>query len=526
MKKINLLSILLTAATLTGCNLFTTTSSSNTQTSSSNDSTSDTSFDTSSDTSSSSESSSDTSSTTTTTEIVYQKEEVSLSTINYGLIPTSYTSSGINFKANNIDLFGNYIVDDYAGGFAIDYIFLKENKGFITNINPISHLKSISFSYTYNDLEVYASNEFNSNWTKINSYNNTYNFNDEYSYFKIMAKNEPVGFESMYIEYEKQLDSSNSFYNLKTVDEVSKSQADSLISVTSTPFSNDAYWTDLGYAKNIEEARKNTKNGVISGYNQFADYQIEFNQDVIYDFDYTAYRVADMVYGDNGESFRINYLKEGMSGPVIYKDCAYTYVEDIAAYIVAFNDVPPNMRYYKNNSRQAIEDWGIYGRVNYAFYNNDNDKRFFYETELPTHRYFFDPMKNSYDYYYAYYESDYGASVPNDEPYQHTSGYAMNPYNDGEFITRGALRFVYTKYLTKAEHDDKNTAEIKNPYDRNVFYTSTHYNDFQQYLNYYGGWSIRFGNTTLGNPWGKYVEGNHLDAGPYVKLTSLENLLK
>lgn len=524
MKKLNLLLLTLVATSLTGCDFSNPSSSSIKTSSSTNDDTSTTtSINTSEDTSSSLDTTTDVS---TSTEIIYQKEEISLSNINHGIIPTSYTSSGVNFKAENIDLFGNYIVDDYAGGFAIDYIFLKENKGFITNINPLNHLKSISFSFLHNDIEVYGSNEFNSNWTKINSNNKTYEFDEKFTYFKVSSKDKVAGFETMYIEYESQKDSTNNFYNLKNVDEINKSEADSLMSISAVPFTNDAYWTNLGYAKNIDEARQNTKNGVISGYNQFADYQIEFNKDVIYDFDYTAYRIADMVYGDNGDSFRINYLKEGMAGPVIYKDCAYTYVEDIAAYIIAFNDVPPNMQYYKNNSRQAIEDWGIYGRVNYAFYNNDNDKKFFYETELPTHRYLFDPAKNNHDYYYAYYESDYGASIPNDEPYQHTSGYDINPYNNGEFITRGALRFVYTKYLTKAEHDDKNTATITNPYDRNVFYTSTHYNDFQQYLNYYGGWSIRFGNTTLGNPWGEYVENNHLDAGPYVKLTSLENLLK
>lgn len=527
MKKLNLLLLTLTITSLAGCSLFEINSSNTTSTSydtSKDDTSSNTSISTSHGTSTTDTSTGN--DTSTSTEIIYQTEEISLSNINYGIIPTSYTSSGVNFKAQNIDLFGNYIVDDYAGGFAIDYIFLKENKGFITNINPINHLKSISFSFLYNNLEVYGSNEFNSNWTQILSNDKTYEFNEEYSYFKISAKDEIAGFENMYIEYESISDSNNNFYNIKDVEEINKTQADSLITITSTAFTNDDYWTNLGYAKNIEQARQNTENGIISGFNQFADYQIEFNKEVIYDFDYTAYRVADMVYGDNGESFRINYLKEGMSGPVIYKDCAYTYIEDIAAYIVAFNDVPPNMQYYKNNSRQAIEDWGIYGRVNYAFYNNDNDKRYFYETELPTHRYLFNPTKNTYDYYYAYYESDYGASVANDEPYQHTSGYTIKPYNDGEFITRGALRFVYTKYLTKAEHDDKNTATITNPYDRNVFYTSTHYNDFQQYLNYYGGWSIRFGNTTLGNPWGEYVEDNHLDAGPYVKITSLENLLK
>ena len=31
-----------------------------------------------------------------------------------------------------------------------------------------------------------------------------------------------------------------------------------------------------------------------------------------------------------------------------------------------------------------------------------------------------------------------------------------------------------------------------------LFYTYNHYNDFQEYLNYYGGWGTVFGNTTGG----------------------------
>ena len=36
-----------------------------------------------------------------------------------------------------------------------------------------------------------------------------------------------------------------------------------------------------------------------------------------------------------------------------------------------------------------------------------------------------------------------------------------------------------------------------------VFYTYNHYEDFQEYLNYYGGWSDRFGFETGGSVSGK-----------------------
>ena len=41
-------------------------------------------------------------------------------------------------------------------------------------------------------------------------------------------------------------------------------------------------------------------------------------------------------------------------------------------------------------------------------------------------------------------------------------------------------------------------AQITDPNERYVFYTYNHYNDFTEYLNYFGGWGQIFGNVTGG----------------------------
>jgi hypothetical protein len=46
-----------------------------------------------------------------------------------------------------------------------------------------------------------------------------------------------------------------------------------------------------------------------------------------------------------------------------------------------------------------------------------------------------------------------------------------------------------------------------------VFYTYNHYNDFQEYLNYFGGWGKMFGNITGG---GKISSKTECNPTPYV----------
>ena len=86
------------------------------------------------------------------------------------------------------------------------------------------------------------------------------------------------------------------------------------------------------------------------------------------------------------------------------------------------------------------------------------------------------------------------------------NGYAVKIYNDGKNITRGAARLVYTRM-------DKNHNGIYESNEVYVFYTANHYNDFREYLNYYGGWGQIFGNETGG---GILSDKYNCNPTPYV----------
>lgn len=57
----------------------------------------------------------------------------------------------------------------------------------------------------------------------------------------------------------------------------------------------------------------------------------------------------------------------------------------------------------------------------------------------------------------------------------------------------GPARMVYTRY--KMVDGVKKEVPLE---ERHVFYTYNHYNDFQEYLNYYDGWGQMFGNASGG----------------------------
>jgi hypothetical protein len=89
-----------------------------------------------------------------------------------------------------------------------------------------------------------------------------------------------------------------------------------------------------------------------------------------------------------------------------------------------------------------------------------------------------------------------------------TPGYEIPVlYNNGSRIERGAARLVYTR-------EDKNRNGIYEQNEIYVFYTHNHYNDFREYLNYYGGWGEVFGNMTGG---GSYSSKYDYNPTPYPK---------
>ncbi|MCI7602289.1 MAG: Ig-like domain-containing protein [Mollicutes bacterium] len=169
----------------------------------------------------------------------------------------------------------------------------------------------------------------------------------------------------------------------------------------------------------------------------------------------------------------------------VYKDGAYITLEEVAAYIYAFGDVPTN--YYENRYNYPYPSespWGEYLRLNNNEFSGDTDK-FPYEPILP--------RISGCGGDLIYYEVDIGTTGTDCDP-----RYPSEIYNDGYSITRGAARIVYSRYY---ESDGSLITSLE---DRYVFYTYNHYNDFQEYLNYQNGWGEMFGNITGGGDISSY----------------------
>ena len=175
----------------------------------------------------------------------------------------------------------------------------------------------------------------------------------------------------------------------------------------------------------------------------------------------------------------------------VYKGAAYITLEEVAAYVFAFGDIPANYSASKKTS-PAQSPWGIYLRVNHTKFTG-NTSKYPYEPELPD----ISGCGGSLQYY----EIDIGTTGTDCDP-----SYTAAPYNNGYTITRGAARIVYARY-------DRNGNSIIEFDEKYVFYTYNHYNDFQEYLNYEGGWGEMFGNITGG---GQISSKYNYNPTPYV----------
>lgn len=160
----------------------------------------------------------------------------------------------------------------------------------------------------------------------------------------------------------------------------------------------------------------------------------------------------------------------------IYRGGAYIMLEEVAAYVFAFGEPPANHSESKK-TKPTQSAWGIYLRVNHSNFTGSTTK-YPYEPELPN-------ISGCGGSLY-YYEMDVGTTGTDCDP-----KYPAGIYNDGYSIDRGAARIVYTRY----DLDRDGVIEVNETY---LFYTYNHYNDFQEYLNYEGGWGEMFGNITGG----------------------------
>ncbi len=265
------------------------------------------------------------------------------------------------------------------------------------------------------------------------------------------------------------------------------------IEVGGDPYANvtkEEFYASYKPATSYEDAYYRTMHGLMSGtievpdaapiiseYQPMRDGVLIRNKEMVFSLDGNTYYVYD-AYG--------NLVME------IYKCGAYTALEEVAAFVYAFGTYPANHSTNKK-TRPSETVWGKYLRVNHTKFSGDTYK-YPYEPELPN----ISGCGGSLQYW----EMDIGTTGTGGD------GYTPTLYNTGTTITRGAARIVYGK-------TDLNRNGVYEYGEHHVFYTYNHYNDFQEYLNYYGGWGEMFGNVTGGGTQSSKYDYNPT---PYVNV--------
>ncbi|MBR6681237.1 MAG: hypothetical protein IKL59_08255 [Clostridia bacterium] len=252
----------------------------------------------------------------------------------------------------------------------------------------------------------------------------------------------------------------------------------------------DAFYGDADPADSYAEAIERSSRGELSGATEVPDqaptvsaYQPTYGGKLI--------RNDDAYFVDSNTYVIVNAY--GQEVFRVYRGGGYITLEEVAAYVYAFGDIPANYSASKKTSpRESI--WGENLRVNHTKFSGSTTK-YPYEPKLPN--------ISGCGGTYQYMEIDIGTTGTDCDP-----SYPAKLYNNGGYIDRGAARIVYAKY-------DINGNKQLEPDERYVFYTYNHYNDFQEYLNYYGGWGEMFGNITGG---GTISSKQNYNPTPYVEV--------
>ena len=247
--------------------------------------------------------------------------------------------------------------------------------------------------------------------------------------------------------------------------------------ITSDPYENvdvDAFYADYRPAISYMDAYYRSQHYLMSG--TIADQDqaptVSSNQPMN---DGKYIKNTSYLYSSDGNTY---FVVDAYGEVVmeIYRGGAYIMLEEVAAYVFAFGEPPANHSESKN-TRPTSSPWGVYLRVNHSNFSGDTS-RYPYEPELPN--------ISGCGGNLFYYEMDIGTTGTDCDP-----SYVATVYNDGTTITRGAARIVYAK-MDLNRNGEYDIGEIY------LFYTYNHYNDFQEYLNYFGGWGEMFGNITGG----------------------------
>ncbi|MFA5283104.1 MAG: hypothetical protein WC366_01035 [Bacilli bacterium] len=398
------------------------------------------------------------------------------------------------------------------------------------NDNQITNIQSVSVTFASNSSHITSSKKLNlylgDNYgdtdavltldgvTQRNAYQtlsfsvNSGDFSSGYSYFQIYD----YDFGTALIQ------SVEITYTCKTAanDSVSddSSSADPYEGID-TNEERETFETSSSYviANSFEDAQLRTAHGLISGTNMSSEIYSTTNVSSNYMSGgyYKRNTAAQYTFQDDNsyESYTI-LNPDGTTFETIYYGGAYTSLNEVAAYLLAFEEVPPNMGYTKNDTSSSCtssQNWWRAGRVNYGSFSGPQQSKYTYEPAFPGMALYSENYGVATRYYV---ECDFGDwENYNSEDYV----YGQGIYSSGGSINRGVLRFVFTaKYQattsTNSEGKDVSTIEntlnssfngAENINNRYVFYTYDHYGDFQEYLNYADGWGQRFGSMTAGN---------------------------
>lgn len=270
--------------------------------------------------------------------------------------------------------------------------------------------------------------------------------------------------------------------NYRVVDEmiVEKTVVDTTIS-SSDPYLNvthDEFYANYSCANSYEEAYFRTKNYLLSGDITLQSHISSENYAVNKPKSGSSYLMsAYMRYEVDKDMNYVSYTVNSLNNKPykIYYNAAYQSLNDVSAYLFAFLETPVNWYFEKNISKEELKKWDTFARVNVSTFSGDTEK------------YPYEPLLTGIDTKYNYYECDFGTKGD-----YYVNNRYEDIYNNGEKITRGAARLVFN-------YSYKNSKDTLSPNERHVFYTYNHYNDFEEYLNYEGGFTSRFGNESVGN---------------------------
>ena len=278
--------------------------------------------------------------------------------------------------------------------------------------------------------------------------------------------------------------------------EVSNTVVISISDFVSNPYlsiDEDEFYSDYYTATSYKDAQYRTEANLMSGDIDEQDQAPTINSNRPIDGDKYVKNSTNL-YNSNKTAYTV-VDSDGNEVKTIYKGGAYATLEDVAAYIHAFADIPSNYTESKS-AKPTSSPWGKWLRLNNSFFSGSTTN-YPYEPELPD----ISGVGNGQT---KYYEIDIGTTGTDCDP-----KYDAVDYNNGSKITRGAARIVYTR-------TDLNGNELTDFSKRHVFYTYNHYNDFQEYLNYYNGWGEMFGNVTGG---GTLSSKEDYNPTPYVPVS-------